>query len=44
MAVALRREKLYTPEEYLALEEAADFKNEYYQGIIYAMAGGVGTQ
>lgn len=40
MAVALRREKFYTPEEYLAMEEAADFKSEYYQGAIYAMAGG----
>lgn len=40
MAVALRREKLYTPEEYLTLEEGAAYKSEYYKGIIYAMAGG----
>ena len=40
MAVALRREEFYTPEEYLALEETADSKSEYYQGVIYAMAGG----
>lgn len=31
--------KYYTPEEYLALEEAADFRSEYYQGEIFAMAG-----
>ncbi len=30
----------YTPEEYLALEEAADYKSEYYQGEIFMMAGG----
>ena len=29
----------YTPEEYLALEEAAEYKSEYYQGEIYAMSG-----
>jgi Uma2 family endonuclease len=40
MAVALRREKFYTPDEYLALEERADYKSEYYQGVIYAIAGG----
>lgn len=30
----------YTPEEYLALEEAAEYRSEYYQGEIFAMAGG----
>jgi Uma2 family endonuclease len=35
-----RQLKYYTPEEYLALEEAADYKSEYYQGDIFAMAGG----
>lgn len=30
----------YTPEEYLAMEETADFKSEYYQGEIFAMTGG----
>jgi len=35
-----RQQKYYTPEEYLALEETADYKSEYYQGEIFAMAGG----
>ncbi len=30
----------YTPEEYLALEDKAEHRSEYYQGQIYAMAGG----
>ncbi len=34
-------EKLYyTPEEYLAIEEKADFKSEYIDGEIIPMAGG----
>ena len=28
-----------TAEEYLRLERAAEFKSEYYNGVIYAMAG-----
>jgi Uma2 family endonuclease len=32
--------KYYTPEEYLALEEKAEYKSEYYKGEIFAMAGG----
>ena len=39
MAVALRKVEKYTPEEYLALEEKADYKSEYFQGMIYAMSG-----
>ena len=30
----------YTPEEYLALERAAEYKSEYIDGHIYAMSGG----
>ena len=32
--------KLYTEEEYWALEEAAPFKNEFWDGEIVAMSGG----
>ena len=31
--------RLYTPEEYLALERAAEYKSEYIEGEIRAMAG-----
>ena len=31
--------KLITPDEYLALEEKADHKSEYYNGEIFAMSG-----
>ena len=33
-------EKYYTVEEYLALEEKAVYKSEYYQGWIFQMTGG----
>ncbi|HEY9652231.1 MAG TPA: Uma2 family endonuclease [Coleofasciculaceae cyanobacterium] len=32
--------RYYTPEEYLELEEAADYKNEYRDGHIFPMTGG----
>ena len=31
--------KYLTPDEYLELEQAAEFKSEYYQGEIFAFAG-----
>lgn len=37
---ALTKTKKYTPEEYLALEEKAEFRSEFENGIIVAMAGG----
>ncbi|WP_373514568.1 Uma2 family endonuclease [Persicitalea sp.] len=35
----IQTQKYFTPEEYLELERAADYKSEYYQGEIFAMAG-----
>ena len=32
--------KNFTAQEYLELEESAEYKSEYYQGEIFAMAGG----
>lgn len=29
-----------TAEQYLALDRAAEFRNEYYDGVMYAMSGG----
>lgn len=37
--MALAERKKYTPEEYLALEEKAEFRSEYDGGEILAMAG-----
>ncbi|PSB01002.1 Uma2 family endonuclease [Merismopedia glauca] len=34
------QQEYYTPEEYLKLEEAADYKSEYIEGQIITMAGG----
>ena len=37
----LRTKKtLFSPGEYLAMEEVAEYKSEYYAGEIFAMAGG----
>jgi Uma2 family endonuclease len=33
-------QKYYSPEEYLALEELAEYRSEYYRGEIFAMSGG----
>jgi Uma2 family endonuclease len=32
--------KKYSPREYYELEQAADYKSDYYRGEIFAMAGG----
>ncbi len=37
---ALPKKNKYTPEEYLALEEKAEYRSEYESGEIIAMAGG----
>lgn len=39
----LPKKKYYSPEEYLALEETAEYKSEYYRGEIFTMAGGSGN-
>ncbi len=39
MALDLRPRKRFTVKEYLALEEVATEKSEFYEGEIYAMAG-----
>jgi Uma2 family endonuclease len=33
------KQRLFTPEEYLAVERIADTKSEYLEGMIYAMVG-----
>ncbi|MGI8467264.1 MAG: Uma2 family endonuclease [Pyrinomonadaceae bacterium] len=40
MALQAKKRKLYTPAEYLALEEKAEFRSEYVNGEIITMAGG----
>jgi Uma2 family endonuclease len=35
-----KKQTYYSSEEYLALEEEAEYRSEYYQGEIFAMAGG----
>jgi Uma2 family endonuclease len=36
----VKQQQYYTPEEYLELEETADYKSEYIDGQIIPMAGG----
>jgi Uma2 family endonuclease len=40
MALSVRRTKKYSAKAYLDLEETATHKSEFYDGVIYAMAGG----
>ena len=35
-----RKKSIFTPAEYLGMEEKTDYKSEYYNGEIFAMAGG----
>jgi Uma2 family endonuclease len=39
MSYALREPRLFTEEEYLTIEDAADLKSEFWYGRIYAMTG-----
>ena len=36
----IKEQQYYSPEEYLELETAAEYKSEYYDGQIFPMAGG----
>lgn len=40
MASAIAKEQLLSPADYLARERAAEEKSEYFQGEVFAMAGG----
>jgi Uma2 family endonuclease len=40
MGEPLAQQRYYTREEYLVLEDQAEYKSEYYNGEIFAMAGG----
>jgi Uma2 family endonuclease len=39
MSLKAKKQKYYTPEEYLVLEESAEFRSEFDDGEIVAMAG-----
>jgi Uma2 family endonuclease len=39
MGLALRKERPFSPEEYLAFERTANVRHEYFDGEIYEMAG-----
>lgn len=41
MTIAQTREKIYTPEEYLDLEIGSETRNEYRNGEIVSMTGGM---
>jgi Uma2 family endonuclease len=40
MGLALEEQKYFTVEEYLEYEEHSEFRHEFYQGELFAMAGG----
>jgi Uma2 family endonuclease len=40
MGHALLKKQFYSSEEYLEMEESAEYKSEYYDGEIFAMSGG----
>ena len=40
---ALPKKKIYAAEEYLALEEKAEYRSEYWNGQIIKMSGGTGN-
>ena len=39
MAVAMRKPRTFTPEEYLLIERNSDYKSGYFNGEIVAMSG-----
>ncbi|MEP7355074.1 MAG: Uma2 family endonuclease [Acidobacteriota bacterium] len=38
--MAAQSQPYLTPEQYLQIERAAEFRSEYYDGVMYAMSGG----
>jgi len=38
--MSARSQTNLTPEQYLEIERAAEFRSEYYKGRMYAMPGG----